>query len=240
MVAEHAATETAFGGYAFRDPGLLRLALTHRSCGLPNNERLEFLGDAVLGLVVGELLYDRFPEFPEGELSRLRARLVSGDHLAAVALGMGVDQRVRLGRGERQDGGAQRKTILAGTLEALIGAIWAESGLDACRAFIQRWFGDALLAQATRPAQRDAKTELQEYLQALGEPLPSYEVVQTSGPDHARQFEVSCSIARLATPVTAVAASRREAEKRAAAKALAALAPEHYAPPAAFPPGSLS
>lgn len=226
VAAERAAAETEFGGYAFRDAALLRLALTHRSCGATNNERLEFLGDAVLGLMVGELLYDRFPTYSEGELSRLRSRLVSGDHLAEVALGLEIQQRVRLGRGERHDGGAQRKTILAGTVEALIGAIWIDGGPEACRAFIQRWFGDALVAQAARPAHRDAKTQLQEYLQARGEALPVYRVTRMSGPDHAREFEVSCSLAGLAEPVAALAGSRREAEKRAAAKALALLEPE--------------
>ncbi len=225
-VAERGAAESGFGGHAFRDPGLLRLALTHRSCGTPNNERLEFLGDAVLGLVMGELLYDRFPAAAEGELSRLRARLVSGDCLAQVALAMEVQQRVRLGRGERHDGGALRKTILAGTLEALIGAIWIDGGLDSCRACIRRWFAGAIEATVTAPAERDAKTRLQEYLQARGEPLPAYEVTRAWGPDHARRFEVSCVLTLLDQPVTAAADSRREAEKRAAAKALALLAPE--------------
>ncbi len=225
-VAERGAAEPGFGGHAFRDAGLLRLALTHRSCGTPNNERLEFLGDAVLGLVMGELLYDRFPTASEGELSRLRARLVSGDCLAQVALAMGVQQRVRLGKGERHDGGAQRRTILAGTLEALIGAIWIDGGLDSCRGCIRRWFARAIEATVAAPADRDAKTRLQEYLQAQGQPLPVYEVTRAWGPEHARRFEVSCTLALLDEPVTADADSRREAEKRAAAKALALLAPE--------------
>jgi ribonuclease-3 len=225
-VAEHGMADPGFGGHAFRDPGLLRLALTHRSCGTPNNERLEFLGDAVLGLVMAELLYDRFPAAAEGELSRLRARLVSGDCLAQVALAMEVHQRVRLGRGERHDGGARRKTILAGALEALIGAIWIDGGLDSCRACIRRWFAPAIEATVAAPGERDAKTRLQEYLQARGEPLPVYEVTRVWGPDHARRFEVSCVLALLDQPVTAAADSRREAEKRAAAKALALLVPE--------------
>lgn len=225
-VAERGAAAAEFGGHAFRDAGLLRLALTHRSCGTPNNERLEFLGDAVLGLVIGELLYERLPAASEGELSRLRARLVSGDCLARVALATGVDQRVRLGKGERHDGGARRKNLLAGTLEALIGAIWIDGGLDSCRAGIRGWFAGAIESAVAAPADRDAKTRLQEYLQARGEPLPVYEVVRVTGPDHARRFEVSCSLSLLGAPVTASADSRREAEKRAAARALALLAPE--------------
>ena len=225
-VAEHSAAAAEFGGHVFCDAGLLRLALTHRSCGTPNNERLEFLGDAVLGLVVGELLYERLPAASEGELSRLRSRLVSGDCLARIALITGVDQRVRLGKGERHDGGARRRNILAGTLEALIGAIWIDGGLDSCRASIRSWFGGAIEAAVAAPADRDAKTRLQEYLQARGQPLPVYEVIQASGPDHARHFEVSCSLSLLDVPVTANADSRRAAEKLAAARALVLLGPE--------------
>lgn len=225
-MAEHDGTEAQFGGHKFRDASLLHLALTHRSCGAPNNERLEFLGDAVLGLVIGELLYDRLPAAAEGELSRLRARLVSGECLARIALATGIDQQVRLGKGERHDGGARRRNLLAGTLEALIGAIWIDGGLDSCRASINLWFARAIESAVTAPADRDAKTRLQEYLQARGQPLPVYEVIGVSGPDHARRFEVSCSLALLDAPATANADSRREAEKRAAARALALLARE--------------
>lgn len=215
-----------FGGYAFADARLLRLALTHRSCGSPNNERLEFLGDAVLGLVVGELLYHRFPDFSEGELSRLRARLVSGSCLAEVAREMGIPELLWLGKGERRDGGARRKNILAGALEAILGAIWLDGGLEPCRERIAHWFAGPLQSAVAEPGARDEKTRLQEFLQARGEPLPVYEVTRISGPDHAQCFEVSCSLSLLAGPATASAGSRREAEKRAAARALALLVAE--------------
>lgn len=225
-MAERGGEAGEFGGYAFADARLLRLALTHRSCGAPNNERLEFLGDAVLGLVVGELLYHEFPDFSEGELSRLRARLVSGSCLAGIAREMGIPELVRLGKGERNDGGARRKNILAGTLEAILGAIWLDGGLEPCRECIAHWFAGALQGVSAEPGARDEKTRLQEFLQARGEPLPVYQVTRVSGPDHARRFEVSCSLSLLEGPATASAASRREAEKRAAARALALLAAE--------------
>jgi ribonuclease-3 len=226
VVAERGGESGEFGGYAFTDARLLRLALTHRSCGAPNNERLEFLGDAVLGLVIGELLYQRFPEFSEGELSRLRARLVSGSCLAGIAREMGIPELLWLGKGERRDGGARRKNILAGTLEAILGAIWLDGGLEPCRDRIAHWFAGPLQSAIAEPGARDDKTRLQEFLQARGEPLPVYEVTRISGPDHARCFEVSCSLSLLAGPAIASAGSRREAEKRAAACALALLGVE--------------
>lgn len=223
-MAEPGGTTGALGGYAFGDPGLLRLALTHRSSGSPHNERLEFLGDAVLGLVIGELLYRRFPELDEGALSRLRARLVSGEYLAGVAQALNLPDRVRLGSGERKSGGARRKTILAGTLEAVIGAVYLDGGLAACLACIERWFGESLAVVIRDPGDRDEKTQLQEFLQARGEPLPVYAVVAVSGPEHARRFEVSCTASLLEIPVSGTGGSRREAEKQAATAALAALA----------------
>lgn len=226
MVVETDREARRFGGYEFADAALLGLALTHRSCGVPNNERLEFLGDAVLGLLVAEWLYRRFPEYSEGELTRLRAALVSGVCLAGIAAELGVPGRLRLGRGERRDGGAARRTILAGTLEAILGAIWLDGGAAACRGCVERWFAGSLEAALAAPADRDDKTRLQEYLQARGEPLPVYSVVNTSGPDHARRFEVSCSLSLLPDPVLGSGSSRREAEKCAAARVLERLAQE--------------
>lgn len=222
-MAEPGGTTGALGGYAFGDPGLLRIALTHRSSGSPHNERLEFLGDAVLGLAIGELLYRRFPELDEGALSRLRARVVSGDYLAGVAQALNLPDRVRLGPGERKSGGARRKTILAGTLEAVIGAVYLDGGLAACLAWIERWFGESLAVVSRDPDDRDEKTQLQEFLQARGEPLPVYTVVAISGPEHARRFEVSCAASLLETPISGAGSSRREAEKQAALAALAVL-----------------
>lgn len=227
VTAERCAPEIEFGGYRFRNVALLRLALTHRSVGAPNNERLEFLGDAVLGLVMGELLYDRFPAFAEGELSRLRAYLVSGDTLARIALALGVQQRLRLGKGERVGSGV-RRTMLAGALEAVLGAVWIDSGLESCRQCVRRWFADDIEMAVAAPSTRDPKTRLQEYLQAKGEPLPLYTVMGTSGPDHAQCFEVACSLSLLAEPAIGRGASRREAEKRAAARALQLILPEEH------------
>lgn len=224
VVTEPAATAGVLGDYRFRDPELLRLALTHRSSGSPHNERLEFLGDAVLGLVIGELLYRRFPELDEGALSRLRARLVSGEYLAGVAQTLDLPAWVRLGPGERKAGGARRKNILAGTLEAVIGAVYLDGGLAACLGCIERWFGESLAEIVRDPGDRDEKTRLQELLQARGAPLPVYTVTAVSGPEHARRFEVSCTLALLKKAVTGVGSSRRAAEKQAATEALAALA----------------
>lgn len=210
--------------YRFGDPGLLRLALTHRSNGSPHNERLEFLGDAVLGLVIGELLYRRFPDLDEGALSRLRARLVSGEHLAGIARTLDLPAALRLGPGERKSGGARRRTILAGALEAVVGALYLDGGLAACRDCVARWFAASLAAVGRAPDDRDEKTRLQELLQARGLPLPVYAVSAVSGPEHARRFEVSCTLALLAAPARGAGTSRREAEKQAAAAALAALA----------------
>ena len=224
VVTEPAATAGVLGDYRFRDSELLRLALTHRSSGSPHNERLEFLGDAVLGLVIGELLYRRFPELDEGALSRLRARLVSGEYLAGVAQTLDLPAWVRLGPGERKAGGARRKNILAGTLEAVIGAVYLDGGLAACLGCIERWFGESLTEIVRDPGDRDEKTRLQELLQARGAPLPVYTVTAVSGPEHARRFEVSCTLALLKKAVTGVGSSRRAAEKQAATEALAALA----------------
>lgn len=223
-MTEPAATAGALGDYRFHDPGLLRLALTHRSSGSPHNERLEFLGDAVLGLVIGELLYRRFPELDEGALSRLRARLVSGEYLAGIAQKLDLPVWVRLGPGERKGGGARRKNILAGVLEAVIGAVYLDGGLAACLACIERWFGESLAEVVRDPGDRDEKTQLQELLQARGAPLPVYTVTAVSGPEHARRFEVSCNLSLLKTAVTGAGSSRRAAEKQAASAALAALA----------------
>lgn len=208
-------------GHAPARPELLERALTHRSCGPEHNERLEFLGDAVLALVVSERLVADFPQATEGELSRRRASLVSGTTLGALALELGVDRWLRLGGGARQSGGERRPSILAGALEALIGAIYLDGGLAAARAAIGRIFADRFAALAEAGPQQDPKTRLQEWLQARGLGLPQYSVLETSGAPHARQFRVRCAIAALGLAAEAEGASRRGAEQAAADRLLA-------------------
>lgn len=207
-------------GYDFKDENLLRLALTHRSCGMPNNERMEFLGDALLGMIISSALFDLLPDTNEGELSRLRSELVSGDNLAELAMELELPQVVKLGAGELKSGGQCRKSILAGTLEALIGAIYLDGGVEPCRDVVMGWFSSHLKEVTVSDIPKDPKTRLQEYLQARGESLPAYKVLRKSGAAHQLQFEVACKVALLPEEATAIASSRREAEKRAAQQAL--------------------
>ncbi|HET6906220.1 MAG TPA: ribonuclease III [Rhodanobacteraceae bacterium] len=209
-------------GYGFRDGQLLRLALTHRSAGRPNNERLEFLGDALVNLVVAEMLYEAHPRADEGELSRLRAHLVSGPALAERARGIGLGDDLLLGPGELKSGGFRRDSILADAFEAVVAAVYLDGGFDACRALLREMFAEAV--SAGEPAQKDAKTRLQEWLQAQGYPLPHYELLATHGEEHARTFDVACV---LSEPEPArfegSGSSRRAAEQVAAESALDAL-----------------
>ena len=209
-------------GHSFRDGQLLRLALTHRSAGRPNNERLEFLGDALVNLVAAEMLYEAHPRADEGELSRLRAQLVSGAALAGRARGIGLGDDLLLGPGELKSGGFRRDSILADAFEALIAAVYLDGGYDACRALLRGMFADDV--NAGERAQKDAKTRLQEWLQAQGYPLPQYELLATRGEEHARSFDVACV---LSEPEPArfegTGSSRRAAEQMAAESALDAL-----------------
>jgi ribonuclease-3 len=209
-------------GHDFRDGQLLRLALTHRSAGRPNNERLEFLGDALVNLMVAEMLYEAHPRADEGELSRLRAQLVSGAALAVRAREIGLGDDLLLGPGELKSGGFRRDSILADAFEAVVAAVYLDGGFDACRALLRTMFGEA--ASAGEPAQKDAKTRLQEWLQAQGYPLPQYELLATRGEEHARMFDVACV---LSEPEPArfegSGSSRRAAEQVAAESALDAL-----------------
>jgi ribonuclease-3 len=209
-------------GYSFRDPELLRLALTHRSAGRPNNERLEFLGDALVNLAVAELLYDTRPRADEGELTRLRAQLVSGPALAERARALGLGNDLRLGPGELKSGGFRRDSILADAFEALVAAVYLDGGFEACREWLRATFREAV--ESIESAVKDAKTRLQEWLQAQGYPLPQYELLAARGEEHARIFEVVCV---LAEPEPArfegSGSSRRAAEQVAAESALDAL-----------------
>lgn len=216
--------------YRFRDPSLAVLAFTHRSAGQPNNERLEFLGDALLGALVGEMLFVAHPKANEGELSRLRSQLVSGHALAALARELELGDQLQLGPGELKSGGFRRDSILADALEALIAAIYLDGGFNTCRQVVHQLFAPRVVA--LRRSSKDAKTRLQERLQAAGLPLPRYELIGSHGEAHARIFDVSCAIDEpVAIRVEASAGSRRAAEQDAAESVLEQLAIEREAPP---------
>ena len=205
------------------DPQLLERALSHRSVGSRNNERLEFLGDAVLGCVISEALYRRFPEADEGQLSRMRVALVKGTALAELAREIGLGEQLRLGAGERSGGGRRRASILADTLEAVFGALVLDQGFEACRECILRLFDGRLRDLDPARAAKDPKTRLQELLQGAGRPLPVYAVVATRGDDHAQTFTVRCALPDSGGEALDEGGSRRAAEQGAAAKLLAQL-----------------
>lgn len=210
-------------GHRFADEGLLLRALTHRSFSSDHNERLEFLGDAVLGLAVSTALVSHWANLPEGDLSRLRANLVKQAALVDVATRLGLAPYLRLGSGELRSGGRQRPSILADALEAVIGAIYVDGGFDAATQAVTRWWGDWLTDGKPEALGKDGKTALQEWLQGRRMPLPLYEVVATHGLAHAQTFEVRCSVASLGQAFVGQGASRREAEQAAARLMLHAL-----------------
>jgi len=207
-------------GHEFTDPELLRTALTHRSAGRRNNERLEFLGDSILNHIIAEDLYRRFPRAREGDMSRMRASLVKGDTLAELARELGLGEHLLLGPGERKSGGYRRSSILADTLEALAGALLLDAGFDACRACVLGWFASRLEQLSAGAADKDAKTRLQEFLQGRGSPLPEYELVAVEGNDHDQLFNVACRLSRPKLVVAGRGKSRRKAEQAAAGEAL--------------------
>jgi ribonuclease-3 len=209
--------------HAFRHPALLRQALTHRSFGVPHNERLEFVGDAVLNCVVALALYERYPQLPEGDLSRARANLVNRDTLAQLARRMDLGAELRLGDGEVRSGGADRASILADALEAVIGAVFVDGGFVAARAVVDDVYADALRDADPATLSKDPKTRLQEWRQARKLPVPDYVVVATAGEAHAQQFTVECRIASQGVVTQGVGSSRRAAEQDAAAAAHAAI-----------------
>ncbi len=210
-------------GYRFRQPEWLETALTHRSAGRRNNERLEFLGDAILGFVISETLFKRFPEASEGQLSRMRASLVKGETLAGIARELELGDHLVLGPGELKSGGYRRDSTLADAVEALIGAIYRDGGLAPARAFILRHLGARIGELDPAGILKDPKTRLQELLQARGQPLPAYEVTAVTGKTHDQRFEVACHVDGLDAPARGTGASRRKAEQAAAAAALAQL-----------------
>jgi ribonuclease-3 len=207
-------------GYEFRDPALVKAALTHRSAGGAHNERLEFLGDAVLNCVTAMLLYREFGTAAEGELSRYRASLVSGEALAELASQLGLGDHLRLGSGELKSGGFRRKSILADAFEALLGAIFLDGGFDAAAAVIERLFAPRLDRLPSAAELKDPKTRLQEALQARGLPLPIYVVEAIEGEAHNQIFHVVCSVEALQLRERSSGASRRRAEQAAAQRVL--------------------
>ena len=210
-------------GYRYSQPGLLVRALTHRSAGADHNERLEFLGDAVLQTVISALLYERFAGSDEGDLTRVRAHLVREDSLHRVALVLGLPEVVRLSEGEARGGGAQRPSILADALEALIGAAFVDGGFAPAQAMVVHQFGQTIANTEVDSWSKDAKTELQEWLQARKLPVPAYRIVATRGQAHAQTFDVECAVAPLGLIEHGEGKSRRVAEQEAARRMLAAL-----------------
>lgn len=210
-------------GYQFQDQSLLELALTHRSFSSSNNERLEFLGDSILNFVIAEALFEKFPKAREGQLSRLRSRLVNGETLAKVAKDWQLGEFLHLGSGELKSGGFRRESILADAVEGIIGSIYLDTGMEAAKDRILAWFEPRLAKLTLDAPLKDPKTQLQEFLQSRKQPLPVYDVVSVTGEAHAQQFEVSCLISLLGEAVVGEGTSRRGAEQNAARSALKAL-----------------
>ena len=210
-------------GHRFSQPELLTRAVTHRSFGADHNERLEFLGDAVLSLAVSSLLYQRFGESDEGDLTRIRAHLVREDSLHRLALGLDLPAVLRISDGEAKGGGAQRPSILADAMEALIGATYVDGGYDAALALVGRLFADVMTSASTGAAEhwgKDAKTALQEWLQARRLAVPTYRITETRGQAHAQTFEVECLVPALSLSKKGEGRSRRVAEQDAARRLL--------------------
>jgi len=213
-------------GYVFAAPELCYAALTHRSAGADHNERLEFLGDSVLNCTVARLLFDAHPQADEGALSRLRASLVSGETLAKIAGELGMGEYLRLGAGELKSGGFRRASILADALEAMLGAIFLDSGFDAVAVVVARLMSPRMSDLPAADALKDPKTRLQEVLQARGLALPSYVLTAVAGDPHAQTFTVTCEVPVFGVAAVGEGASRRRAEQLAAAKVLELLPTE--------------
>ena len=210
-------------GYQFADASLLILALSHRSCGEANNERLEFLGDSVLGLTISTFLYEKFPDTREGQLSRMRSQVVRAESLAEVARELDLGPHLKLGQGELKSGGFRRASILGDTVEALIGAIYLDAGLSVAQDCIRRWFAAQLQRLNLDKPGKDGKTALQEWLQQRGLNLPDYQLVKEEGEPHCRRFTVSVSVAASDRVFTATDSSRRKAEQQVARQMLTEL-----------------
>lgn len=214
--------ETAFS-YSFSDQSLAQLALTHSSAGAASNERLEFLGDAILGFVIAAQLYERYPEAPEGELSRMRASMVNQQTLAEIATAVQLGELLILGPGELKSGGRTRTSILSDAVEAVFGAIYLDGGLEAARQTILKIYGNMLDSTGQAERRKDSKTRLQELLQSKSLPLPVYDVLSIEGEDHRQTFVVTCQIDLLKQATKGSGSNRKLAEQQAAERALLAL-----------------
>ena len=209
-------------GYQFKSMRLLALAMTHRSFSKDNNERLEFLGDAILGAVVSSILFESNPNYQEDQLSLMRAELVKGRSLATLGRSVGIPEMLRLSTGEAKQGGADRESIIADAFEALIGAVQLDAGIEVVEVIVRRLFADRL-EKAEFANLKDSKTELQEQVQSEGENLPRYSVVRAIGPDHNKTYEIKCELSWLKLETVAVSGSKKEGEKLAAQKMLGLL-----------------
>lgn len=207
-------------GYRWKRPQLLQHALTHRSFSADHNERLEFLGDAVLSACISALLYERFPQQPEGDLTRMRAHLVREDTLHQLALVLGIPKVLRLSEGEAKGGGAQRPSLLADALEALIGAVYMESGHVEAMAVVNRLWTPLLSQPDAARWKKDGKTALQEWLQGRRLPVPAYRIVATRGQAHNQEFDVECAVSALSMTALGTGRTRRMAEQEAAQRLL--------------------
>ncbi len=213
-------------GYTFKDESLLKLALTHRSKGGLNNERLEFLGDSIVNFVAAEALFHKFPDAKEGKLSRLRAGLVRGTTLAELGRDFDLGEFLVLGSGELKSGGFNRESILADAVEAIIGAIFLDSDFNEVKKHVLNWYGDRITSLNVDDIVKDSKTRLQEYMQKAQNRLPKYDVIEVFGQAHDQKFKVACHIEKLPEVTIGIGSSRRLAEQSAAEKALKALGAE--------------
>jgi len=205
--------------YTFQDESLMMMALTHRSFNAQHNERLEFLGDSILSFLIAQELYQRFPKIDEGDLSRLRAQLVKESSLSSIATSMGLGDFIQLGEGELKSAGWRRPSILADTLEAMIGAIYLDAGIEPAHQFVLRFFEKQLNEIDPKIIQKDAKTLLQELLQSQKSDLPIYTVVSIEGEAHSQSFTIECIIKKSNIKTQGIGQSRRIAEQEAASKA---------------------
>ncbi|MDE0508236.1 MAG: ribonuclease III [Gammaproteobacteria bacterium] len=213
-------------GYQFKDASLARQALTHRSARAEHNERLEFLGDALLGFLMAEEAWNAWPDASEGDLTIMRAAVINRTVLSEVAVALDLGSLLELGAGEAKSGGRQRESVLSTAMEALIAAIYLDGGLDACREFVKTWFPAPGENFGEGGVRKDNKSRLQELMQSQRRALPGYEVLEIGGSGHEQQFRVKCTLAELEIATEGSGASRRAAEQMAAGMALAALEPQ--------------
>ena len=213
-------------GHEFRDAELLNKALTHRSFSRNHNERLEFLGDALLGMFIADALFAKFPEAAESDLTRLRSSLVNKETLARLARQLDLGNHIKFGIGEHKSGGWQKKSLLSNAMEALIGAVYLDSDLENCRSFILALYACLLDELTIENIPKDPKSELQEYLQANKKSLPAYHVIAEEGEAHNRMFTIECRIDGIAGPVVAKGRNKRDAEQAAASAALKIISPD--------------